>query len=153
MSAHENAKLAQIPYEAYNDRDFDATARVLSEGFESHDMTTGEIFHGSEGMRRYMEHWAAAFPNSRIEIRHVAASDEGATVEFTGRGTHTGPLETPTGPIAPTNRLVEVPFCDVLEIHSGKITSLRSYWDSGTMLRQLGVTHEMAPAAGTTRAP
>lgn len=70
-------------------------------------------------------------------------------VEFMGRGTHTGPLHTPTGDVPATGRRVDLPFCDVHRIEDGKITNGRSYFDLATMMRQLGLMPEV-PAGMTT---
>ena len=60
-------------------------------------------------------------------------------MEFTGRGTHTGPLQTPTGELPPTGRRIEVAFAQVLQFEQGKISYARLYFDALGMLQQLGV--------------
>src|SRR6185437_2173853 len=150
MPAQDNTRIARSVYDAYNKRDFNAAAKLASEGYEAHDMAMGEIMHGPDGGKKDLERWATAFPDSRADIVHLGATDDGAVVEFTGRGTHTGSLDTPMGPIAATNKKVELSFCDVMEIHNGLITSQRRYWDANTLLRQLGLVPEQttAPAGG-----
>jgi limonene-1,2-epoxide hydrolase len=41
--------------------------------------------------------------------------------------------------INPTNRRVSVPVCGVLEVRDNKIYSEHEYWDSNTVLQQMGV--------------
>lgn len=153
MPAQDNARIGQGIFEAYNKRDFDAAAKLVSEGHEAHDMTMGEILHGPDGVKTDLERWARAFPDSSVEIVRAGATQEGAVVEFTGRGTHTGPLDTPTGSIPATNKKVELSYCVVMEIRNGLITSQRRYWDANTLMRQLGLAPEQAavPAAGAKR--
>lgn len=126
-------------YDAFNDRDYDRSAALVTDDAEIIAIPTGEIQRGPDGMRAMMQGWATAFPDSRIEVTHLAVAGNAAVVEFTGRGTHTGPMETPAGTIPPTGRLVEVAFCDVLEYREGRVASVRSYFDLATMMQQLGL--------------
>ena len=147
MSAQENARIARIPYEAYNSRHFDEAAAVVADDFEMRNMATGETFRGPSGMKAALKRWADAFPDSKVEVRSVIADEKGAVVEFMGHGTNTGPLATPTGTLQATNRKAEVPFCDVVTIRGGKIATSHEYLDMATMMRQLGVMPEAAGAA------
>ncbi len=152
MSALENARLARIPHDAYNARDFDRALAILGDGFEMRNVATGQLFRGVDGMRDYMQGWATAFPDSRVEVRNTIVSDDGFAVEFIGRGMQTGPLVTPQGTIAPTNREVAVEFCEVYEVRDGKLTSGRMYFDATTMMGQLGLTQNISSAREATAA-
>ncbi len=68
----------------------------------------------------------------------VAAGDT-VVVEFTGRGTHTGPLVTSMGEIPATGRSLTLKLCDVLEFRDGMVTMQRTYFDTGSMMVQLGL--------------
>jgi len=67
-------------------------------------------------------------------------------VEYTGRGTHTGTLESAMGPMPATGKSVTLKLCDVYEIKDDKVHSQRSYLDTGSMMVQLG----LAPAQSAT---
>ena len=135
----DNETLVRAVYDAYNDRAFDRVRDLVTDDVELVNVAFGETFRGPEGQRQFMENWAAAFPDSRIEVTKVIDGGDSVVVEFTGRGTHTGPLRAPAGEIAPTRKRVEVKFCEVHEVENGKIARGRSYFDSATMLRQLGL--------------
>lgn len=139
MSTQENAKLAHSLYEMYNNGDFDGMAAQAAADAEITGVPTGMTLKGPDGFRQYIQGWASAFPDSQIEVMNVIVGEEGAVVEFRGRGTHTGPLMAPTGEIPATGKSVDIPFCDVLQMKDGKITSLRSYFDIATMMGQLGL--------------
>jgi predicted ester cyclase len=83
--------------------------------------------------------WADAFPDGRITIDHVHSAGDSVVVEFTGRGTHTGTLETSMGSIPATGRSMTLHLCDVLQFSDGKVTMQRSYTDTGSMMAQLGL--------------
>lgn len=147
MPAQDNAKLARSMFDLYNKRDFDAAIALVTDGHEGHDFAMGEIIHGRDGLRKDFQRWTTAFPDSVVELRTVHPTDDAVVVEFIGRGTHKGSLETPTGKIAPTNRKVELPFCQVMQIRNGKITASNRYWDSTTLLRQVGLAPELGASA------
>jgi steroid delta-isomerase-like uncharacterized protein len=135
-----NEALVRALYDAFNDRDFDRWLESVTRDIEIVNVATGETFRGTEGQRQYQQNWAAAFPDGRAEITKVIDGGDSVAVEFTGRGTHSGPLRGPAGEIAPTNRRAAVSFCDVHEIRGGKIARTRTYFDAATMMRQLGLT-------------
>ena len=63
-------------------------------------------------------------------------------VEYTGRGTHTGTLSTSMGDIPATGRSVTLQLCDVIEFKDGKVHRQRTYFDTGSMMAQLGLLAE-----------
>ena len=139
MSAQDNVKIARKNYETFNNRDFDGAVAQAAEDVELLNVPLGATLHGPEGFRQYVQGWATAFPDSRVEVTNIVASEEGAVIEFRGRGTHTGPLSGPTGEIPATGRSVDIPFCDVIQIKNGKISSIHTYYDVATMMGQLGL--------------
>ena len=139
MSAQDSAALVRTIYEAYDDRAFDRAAAIVTDDFAFTMVPTGQVFHGPDGMRQYLGAWAEGFPDSRADITNVVSQGDGATVEFTGHGTHSGTLRTPMGDIAATGRQAELQFSDTYEIQSGKIASGRTYFDMASLMRQLGL--------------
>jgi ketosteroid isomerase-like protein len=76
-------------------------------------------------------------PLNEYEIGNTAI-DEGAV-----SGTHTGPLETPTGEtVPPTGKRVRVRETDLVTVENGKVTSHRFYFDQMDLLAQLGLVPE-----------
>ena len=148
MAQEDTASIARTVYEAFNERDFDRVTSVTADDAVWTNVPSGETFRGPQGLRENLEQWDRAFPEGKIEELDVRGGDGFAVVEFTGRGTNTGPLGTPAGELPPTNRSVQVKFCDVLEISGGKIKGGRSYWDMATMMTQLGMMPEV-PAGAT----
>jgi steroid delta-isomerase-like uncharacterized protein len=138
----DNVTLARGLYEAWNERDFDRLAELITPDGKITIVGSGDTFEGPEGAREYNRMWAEAFPDGQITIDHVVASDDVVVVEFTGRGTHTGTLATPGGPIPATGRSVTLQLCDVLELGDGKVRYQRTYFDGASLLAQLGITAE-----------
>ncbi len=144
MGAQENATLTRSMTELYNNHRtdpqwLDKTVAHFSHDFTLVDIPTGRTLHGGDGYRQFVLFFADGFPESRIEITNIVATQDQAVVEFTGRGINTGPLHLPTGDAPATGRKAELKFCQVSQIRDGKITSIHSYSDTLTMLQQLGL--------------
>jgi steroid delta-isomerase-like uncharacterized protein len=130
---------ARLVYEAFNERDIEMALDQNRDDVEIADQATGQRFAGREGARRFMQQWLDAFPDAKCLVTNVVAAGDVVAVEYRGQGTNTGPLATPQGPIPPTGKRAEVAMCDVLEFSSGRIARQRTYYDVGSLLRQLGV--------------
>jgi steroid delta-isomerase-like uncharacterized protein len=141
----DNATLARSLYEAWNERNFDLLEEMSAPDGEITIVGTGDIFRGPEGAREYGETWANGLPDSQVTIDHLTASGDTVVVEYTGRGTHTGTLRTSMGDIPATGRALTLQQCDVLEFgDDGKVRALRAYFDTGSLMAQLGITSPQA---------
>lgn len=144
MAIQDKEQLVRSMYENFNNREFDQLSESISSDFEWMNVPFGERFHGPEGARQFLTGWASAIPDAQVTLSTVAVADEYAIAEFFFRGTHTGTLHSPSGPIQATGKRLEVPVCEVMHFSGGKIDSTRTYYDAATMMRQLG----LMPAVG-----
>ena len=131
-------------YDAWNARDFDTVADAMAPDGIIIIAGTGDVFEGPKGSRTYSETWANGFPDSQVVIDNIFGAGDQVVVEFTGRGTHTGTLETSMGAVPPTGHSVTIKMCDVVHLHEGKITRQQSYFDTGSLMAQLGLLPEQA---------
>ena len=99
----------------------------------------GEV-SGRDAIAAYFNQFSQGFPDasweplSKLEAGNTAI-DEGYFV-----GTHTGPLEAPSGEtIPPTGKQVRLRECDIATVENGLITSHRFYFDQMEFLTQLGL--------------
>jgi steroid delta-isomerase-like uncharacterized protein len=125
-------------YDIYNRRDFASGEKNVTDDFEWEVVPTGETLRGRAGYRQFVETWAGAFSDSTVEVTNITADGDTAAVEFIGRGTHTGAFPTPFGVIPPSGRTVAIPFNEVHTLRDGKVRRSKSYFDSSTILAQLG---------------
>ena len=146
MAAQDNAATARRFPEAWNERDFDAMAMLLADDGEIVVVGSDRRFVGADGVREFPHTWADAFPDGRVEVTNVIDGGDQVVVEYTGRGSHTGTLVSAAGEIPPTGRSVELKLCDVVEFRDGKATRIRSYFDSASLMAQLGLMPEPAGA-------
>jgi steroid delta-isomerase-like uncharacterized protein len=135
----DNLTLARRLYEGWNEHKFEELADAMAPGGKIVVAGTGDVFEGREGSLQYNQGWYNGFPDGKITIDNMIASGDCVVVEFTGNGTHTGPLVTSMGEIPATGRSLTLKLCDVLEFKDGKVASQRSYFDTGSMMAQLGL--------------
>ena len=142
----QNASIVRSTYEAWNARDFDRFAETLAQG-EIVMMGSGDKLTGKAGAREFAEMWAGGFPDGRVEIDSVTEGDGTVAIEFTGRGTHTDTFRTPMGEFAATGKPIVLKLCDVWTFASdGTPKQVRTYFDSGSMMAQLGLMPQLAGA-------
>ena len=146
--AQDNESLVRSGFDAWNERDFDRGADLFADDATILIVGSGDTLRGPDGSRQFSRMWADAFPDGRVTVDRVVSSGDHVVVEYTGRGTQTGTLTTATGSIPPTGKSVTLQLCDVVEVRDGKIRSQHTYFDSGSLLTQLGV---MAAQAETAR--
>lgn len=139
MSAEDHVAVIRTLFDAFNARDFDRCAALVSEDFELVDVAAGLTLHGPNGLLQWFQGFLTAFPDARAEPFNMIAAGDWVASEHIGRNTHTGPLQSPAGEIPPTGRRVELQIAEVYQMKDGKLALLRAYYDMATMLRQLGL--------------
>lgn len=144
----DNATRARGLYEAWNKRDFQVWAEAMAPDGLITIVGSGDTMTGPEGAMKLQTMWADAFPDGKVSVDRVAADGDRVVVELTGTGKHTGVFATPMGSYAPTGRPVTLHLCDFYEFEDGKIAAMRSYFDSGSLMTQLGLS--AGAAAATT---
>jgi predicted ester cyclase len=137
-----NADVLSNVVEAFNDRDFDRVAGLVTDGCDFVDVAAGETSHGPDEIVASFWMWANAFSDMAIETLNVASTDRGAAGEFVGRGTHDGSLPAPDGEIAPTGKRIEVRFSVLAEVEGERLAGFREYYDAMTLMAQLGLIPE-----------
>jgi steroid delta-isomerase-like uncharacterized protein len=147
LMPQDNVRIARSLYDHWNERQFDKIADLMAAEGEIVLMGSDTHFRGPSGAIEFSQMWAEGFPDGRVKIDNVVASGNHVVLQYTGEGTQTGALKSPVGEIPPTGRSITLELCDVHEFRDGKIRSVQSYFDSASMLMQLGVMPGVAVAA------
>lgn len=120
--------------ESENRHDFDAT--IATFGHPRYEIVpTGEVFDGEEEVRAYFAASRGAFPDQRNQLKAVHHADDAVIVEFDLLGTHRGPLRG----IPATGKEFRCPMTAIFVFDGDGIVCERVYFDSATILRQLGL--------------
>jgi steroid delta-isomerase-like uncharacterized protein len=101
-------------------------------------IATDTVYDGEEEVMGYYASSRAAFPDQRNEIHAIRHADDAVIVEFDLLGTHSGPF---LG-LPPTGREFRCRMAAffIFEAGTDRIEVERVYFDSGTILAQLGIT-------------
>jgi steroid delta-isomerase-like uncharacterized protein len=148
MSETDAVSLLREVLDGLSAHDLDRVAAVVDERFEFVDVGGGDKAHGREEWRAFCGRFLKAFPDLHQDVTNLVAAGDSAFAEVVARGTHTGPLETADGEIPATGRTIEVPFCVVVHARGGLLVDGREYYDSATMLSQLGLLAASAAPGG-----
>ena len=106
---------------------------------------TGDVFDGSAEVERYFVETRTAFPDQRNELIAMHHAEDSIVVEFMLLGTHLGPFRG----LPATGRTFEVRCVAIFEFdHADGIVCERPYFDSATILRQLGIAHDPLTTRG-----
>jgi steroid delta-isomerase-like uncharacterized protein len=128
--------------ESENRQDFEATLRTFAHPrYEL--VATGEVHDGAEAVRGYYAASRASFPDQRNEVHAIHHADDAVLVEFDLLGTHRGPL---LG-VPPTGRAFRCRMIAVFAFAEDLIVCERVYFDTATILRQLGILPPAVPEA------
>lgn len=126
--------------EAFNAGDWASLRQLVREDVVYVDIASGgETTTGAEELVRGDQAWRSAFTDFDVEILSVVGDSSHAAGDFLLRGTHTGPMPTPWGDIAPTGRKVELPFALFCEVADGKISVMRDHYNPTLAISQIGV--------------
>jgi steroid delta-isomerase-like uncharacterized protein len=99
---------------------------------------TGDVYDGEEEVARYFEETRTAFPDQRNELIELHHADDAVLVEAMLYGSHEGPFRG----LPATGREFEMQFLAVFVFDEDRLVCERVYFDSATVLRQLGIAHD-----------
>lgn len=136
--SQENINIVRALHTAFSSRDAEAATNLVSDNFEWKIVPFGMTLGGCEGFRQGFAAFADPFPGARFDYKNVLDNGDQVVIEYDFVGTQTGALMTPAGPIAPTGRPIHLPGIELYQLQDHKIVSLHTYFDSATMLTQLG---------------
>ena len=135
MSVIESAKAATI---AYNEKNWSKVNEVFTADGVYDEKGTHRRLQGGSQIIEAWQGWATAFPDSKATFVRELVSGDTAVIEVVWKGTHTGPLQMPSGAIPASNKPIELPACQVIEVQGGKVKTFTHYFDMLTLLTQIG---------------
>lgn len=135
MNRQDSIQIVRSIFEAWNRHDPDRYAKLLDEKHVVESDTLPASLTGREAGRQFMQMYVSAFPDLHFDIDQIFGEGDFVTTRWTAKGTHRGELMG----IAATNRQTVTRGCSVSQIKDGRAVHDWIYWDTGHLLRQLGV--------------
>jgi steroid delta-isomerase-like uncharacterized protein len=130
--------VAKAQVTAYNEKNWGAVEAALTADAVYDEVSTERRVQGVQDILAIWRGWATALPDSKATFHNALASGNTVVLELSWRGTHTGPLQTPTGTIAPSGKSVDLRACQIVELAGDKAQTIRQYFDMATLMRQIG---------------
>jgi steroid delta-isomerase-like uncharacterized protein len=134
------ADVAKASVNAYNEKNWEKVRASLTPDCLYDEVATDRRANSADDTIALWQGWAKAMPDSKATFENQFVMDNTVVLELTWRGTHTGPLPTPRGEIAPTGKRFEIRACQVIEVSGERAKTIRQYFDMAGLFRQLGVS-------------
>jgi steroid delta-isomerase-like uncharacterized protein len=145
MTAFED--LAKKWTEAFNKHDTRAVAAHYAQDCVAYDPFYPQPLKGRAAIEKDAGDFFRAFPDLRFEVINLFEKGDRAAGEVKMTGTNSGPLATPMGEVPPTGKRIDLRGALVGRINAENlIVEERRYYDTGTMMKQLGLAPEVAEA-------
>jgi steroid delta-isomerase-like uncharacterized protein len=130
-------------FDAWNSHEPERVAAALTDGGTYQDPTTGGRLSG-DALTASVAGVLAGFPDVHFEVDSVATNGDTASAQWRMLGTNTGPL--PGGPA--TGGSLDLPGADFFtyDADADLVSSVMGYFDTATMLGQLGLQAHITPA-------
>jgi steroid delta-isomerase-like uncharacterized protein len=128
----ENERVVQAMLELANRHDGAAIHAYLSEAMHAINSTIG--VSTASRMHAVQSALLAGFPDLQYRINRTLSSGNTVVIECVVSGTHKGAF----AGVSPTNKRIDVPAAFCLEMVDGKLTDCRFYFDTVTLMEQIG---------------
>ncbi len=127
---------------AMNGHEAKAVSALYADDAVAYDPFYPEPLRGRQAIEDDAASFIKGFSDIHMEAPSVFEKDDrngAAEIRFTG--THDGPLTTPMGDIPATNKKMDLRGGGFVKLNEGgQIVEERRYYDSGQMMKQLGLT-------------
>jgi steroid delta-isomerase-like uncharacterized protein len=135
MSPTNNLEVVKAWIDSYNKHEFDRAKGLLAKN-AIHDWVPDEIvLKGNEAIVQGMRDVIKGFPDLITRITNSVVGDDSVVIEVGWTGTFKGEF---LG-MKPTGRSFELRAVFVIELENGKISTIREYYPSGLLNKQLGI--------------
>jgi steroid delta-isomerase-like uncharacterized protein len=138
LTTDEIVKIAREQIEAFNNGDWERIRGMLSSASRYDELGTQRKIEGPEKIVELFKGWKTAFPDAAGTVTSTVGSGSKVVLEVTWKGTHTGPLVSAEGTIPASGKRQETPAALFFSFEGDKIKESRHYFDSMTLLKQIG---------------
>ena len=142
LTAEQMVRIAREHVDAFGAGDWGRLQAGLTPDACYDELGTQRKVEGLEKIVELFKGWKSAFPDAVGTVTSAVSSGNKAALEVIWTGTHTGSLATAAGTIPPSGKRQETPGAIFFTFEGGKIKESRQYFDSMTLLKQIGAQPE-----------
>ena len=125
--------------QAFNASDWNRFGTLLTPDCLYDEVGTGRRAQGEQEITDVFKGWKRAMPDAEGTVTSAVDSGDTAVLEVTWNGTFTGPWGTPEGDAEPTGKHQTTRACIVFTFEGDTIKESRQYFDSMSLMKQLGM--------------
>ncbi len=130
-SRDKTTDLMEKQFAAWNAHDADKLASFYTDDVIYEDVAFGLKAHGHAELRKMAADFFASVPDLKLEVVSNASMGNRGSVEWVFSGTDVG--------LYKTGKKFSVRGASVYELRGGKFSSNRDYYDSASIMRQVGI--------------
>lgn len=143
MSQDGRELVKKVLTEVWDEGRYSAVDDYYAEDFVDH--TPGMSGEDREGQKRAAEVMRKAFPDLKTTSADIMAEGDRVVLHYHAVGTHEGDLMG----ISPTHKKVCMGGVSIYRVEEGKIKEHWGYFDTMSLLQQLGLRHPLAEGQGS----
>lgn len=126
--------------------DWDGARALIAPDVVYEETGSGRVIEGVETVIAALQAWKEALPDVTGEVTRVLVDGDTTVLEIVWRGTHTGPLATPNGPLPASGGTIETWATMWQRWDGDRIVHERHHLDTLSMLAQMGALPAPATA-------
>jgi len=130
-ASHRDATVAEKWIAAWNSHDPDKMLPVFTDDVFYEDVAYSEVSHGRVEFRKFAADEFEAIPDLELKLVRASIQNGHGTIEWSLSGTDKG--------VYKTGKKFTVRGVSVIDVRGGKISRSLDFYDSGTIMRQVGV--------------
>ena len=139
MADNDLIQAARDLVSAFNESDWDKYQELFTSDGVYDEVGTSRRLEGLDAIIPALKGWKEAMPDVKGTVTNAVSSGSIVTLEVTWKGTHTGPLQGPSGSVPATGKQQTTRSSWVLDFEGGKVKASRHYFDMLAFMQQLGV--------------
>ena len=128
----------------WNSGDIEGIVAFYDDEIVWRNMGLDETYHGKQGVREFLTRLFTAIPDLQFTVDFKIARGDNISEQWTVSGTHRGSFMG----IPATGRQVEIRALSMVTMRAGKFLRDEFYWDTGAVMRQMGLMPSLAVTQG-----
>jgi steroid delta-isomerase-like uncharacterized protein len=139
MADNDLTQAARDAVSAFNNNDWGKYQELFTSDCLYDEVGTSRRLEGLDAIVQALKGWKEAMPDVKGTVTNAVSTGNTVTLEVTWQGTHTGPLQGPSGTVPATGKQQTTRASWVLDFEGGKVKASRHYFDMLSFMQQLGV--------------
>lgn len=137
LNPQSSPRLADNFVAAWTSHNPDKLASLFTEDGSYEDVPSGEVARGTAKLRKFAASYFETVPDLKLELRNTSVGSAHGTIEWVFSGTDNG--------LYHTGKKFAVRGVSVFDLRAGKISRNLDYYDSASIMRQVGVLPATQP--------